>query len=260
MKRIESPVCFTSLKETHSNLTMIMCPHAGVGLGAFRQWRHITSPTINLLMVTYPGRDHRMDTPLLRDIAAIANEVATSLQDHFFKSRRLILVGHSMGAQIAFETCQRLEESGNPPDLLVISGCHAPHRKSRTRLSNLEDTAFLEGVIAIGGCNDNVKNNPSILDIFLPLLRADFAATETYERDDIKKIIRTPTVLISGRADKEASPEEVMTWKPWLHQLVTSIELPGDHFYPTRDPERFLSRIVTAHADCVACEREAFHD
>lgn len=251
MNNITHPNCLTPLNETHSDLTMIMCPHAGVGMGAFRQWRHVTSPSLHINMVTYPGRDHRMDDRLHDDVTALADEVAGALLHAGFKNRRIILAGHSMGAQIAFETCLRLEDAGTSPDLLVLSGCHAPHLKPRTRLSGRDDTEFLDMLVAIGGCNEMVKNNPLILEIFMPMLRADFSATESYGRDDVKRLVRTPAMLISGEDDHEALTEEVLAWTPWLRRLVRSVTCPGDHFYPTRDPQGFLSHIVAAYEDHV---------
>lgn len=193
-------------------------------------------------MVTYPGRDHRMDDPLTYDVTALADEVADALLHAGFRNRRIILAGHSMGAQIAFETCLRLEAAGRSPDLLVLSGCHAPHLKPRTRLSGRM-----------------VKNNPLILEIFMPMLRGDFSATESYGRDDMKRLIQTPTMLMSGEDDQEALTAEVLAWTPWLYRLVRSVTFPGDHFYPTRDPEGFLSHIVAAHADNVVKMEGADH-
>ncbi|UYH51621.1 thioesterase domain-containing protein [Candidatus Kirkpatrickella diaphorinae] len=259
MNNILHPSCLTPLNETHADLTVIMCPHAGVGIGAFRQWRHVTSPALDIAMVTYPGRDHRMDDPLTYDVTALADEVAGALLHAGFKNRRIILAGHSMGAQIAFETCLRLEAAGRSPDLLVLSGCHAPHLAPRTKLSGHDDAKFLELLVAIGGCNDMVKNNPLVLEIFMPMLRADFSATESYGRDDMKRLIQTPTMLMSGEDDQEALVTEVLAWTPWLHSLVRSVTFPGDHFYPMRDPEGFLSHIVAAHADHVAKMEGADH-
>lgn len=46
------------------------------------------------------------------------------------------------------------------------------------------------------------------MSLFLPLLRADFYATESYHYDspDVCPPLRTPALLLCGSHDREASP------------------------------------------------------
>ncbi|MBF4218501.1 thioesterase, partial [Vibrio anguillarum] len=56
----------------------------------------------------------------------------------------------------------------------------APHLSSRRRLSQLNDDDFIDQLIAIGSGSPILKQHPELLPLFLPMLRADFLATECY--------------------------------------------------------------------------------
>lgn len=84
------------------------------------------------------------------------------------------------GAQVAFETAIQLEKNGWELSGLILSGCQAPHIQARRLLSDLNDDDFIQQLIAIGGCDAELIKQPQLLKQFMPLLRADFLATERY--------------------------------------------------------------------------------
>lgn len=226
-----------------SSADLVICPFAGGSASAFRGWRTLADPCMDVSIATYPGRDHRSGERCIDAIAGLAAELSAELIRRP-EGRPLILAGHSMGAQVAFEACLHLESAGRPPALLVLSGCHAPHHQGRRRLSHLDDRAFIDALIAIGGCDPILRDEPALLDLFLPMLRSDFSATEVYHRASPTPCLATGTLLVCGRDDAEAAPEDVAAWSAWLAAPQAPAMLDGDHFYPTRAPDRFLDLIA----------------
>ncbi len=225
---------------------LVMCPFAGGSSSAFRDWRNIEDFGINISLAIYPGRDHRISEPTANNIAELADRLADELVQAEPSHSKFILAGHSMGAQVAFETCERLEQRGAAPDALVLSACHAPHLQGRRRLTDLDDRAFVEQLIEIGGSDKDLLSDPMLLSIFLPMLRADFRITETYCRllHADRRPLDTPTLLVYGSRDTEASQGEVAAWRDWLRQADEIIAMAGDHFYVTRRPHAFLHQIM----------------
>ncbi len=83
------------------------------------------------------------------------------------------------------------------------------------------------------------------MSLFLPLLRADFYATESYHYDspDVCPPLRTPALLLCGSHDREASWQQVDAWRQWLSHVTGPVVIDGDHFYPIQQARSF-------YADC----------
>lgn len=234
---------------------LVMCPFAGAGSGAFRGWRDIGETGLDVSLAIYPGREHRMQEPAAADIYQLAKQLADELEPARAASGRLILAGHSMGAQVAFETCACLERRGAAPDALVLSGCHAPHLQGRRLLSALDDARFVAQLGEIVGANVETLADPALRALFLPMLRADFRITEAYRRapQAAHTPLNTPALLVYGNRDAEASRAEVAAWRGWLRHAGEPLAIAGDHFYVTRRPRAFLNRIMHGLESIATC-------
>ena len=155
-----------------STAHLVMCPFAGGSSSAFRRWRDHPMAEIALSLVTWPGRDRLRHLEPLRSITQLAALLANELEASVSPDTPLLLAGHSMGAQVAFETCRLLEQRGLAPQGLIISGCHAPHLHSERQLSHRDDADFIAELIDIGGCSPELRENQELMSLFLPLLSA----------------------------------------------------------------------------------------
>ncbi|MBB4267124.1 thioesterase II family protein [Roseospira visakhapatnamensis] len=226
---------------------VLFCPFAGGSGSAFSAWRAADVCPFPSALATYPGRDQRRSEPPRRDVPGMAQDIATELLTRPDRVRdALILVGHSMGAQVAFEICKALEAADVGPAALVLSGCQAPHLRARRLLSGRSDRDFIDTLIRIGGCVPEVRDNADLLSVFLPLLRADFEATERYilDNDGRQATVRTPSLMLWGSLDDEADAGEVRGWADWVRGETAFVEVAGDHFYPTRRPRAFCQAVL----------------
>lgn len=236
---------------------VLLCPFAGASRSAFATVRDVVIPGLSLSLVVYPGRDHRTGEGPRGDIPTLASELSEAVAAWPpALRRRLMLAGHSMGAQVAFEAALRLQACGSAPAGVVVSGCQAPHLRGRRLLSGLDDRHFVDQLIAIGGCDPRLQAEPLWLKAFLPMLRADFAATESYRRplQDASKGARVqcPTLLMYGSRDAEASAEEVLAWAPWVAPDFVSRRIDGDHFFVTERIRAVAAVIVNFYRQRIA--------
>lgn len=91
---------------------LVMCPFAGGSSSAFRHWQAEQLADCALSLVTWPGRDRLRHLEPLRSITQLAALLANELEASVSPDTPLLLAGHSMGAQVAFETCRLLEQRG----------------------------------------------------------------------------------------------------------------------------------------------------
>ena len=98
------------------------------------------------------------------DINQLANDIIRNIYNYNLDLGNTILVGHSMGAQVAYETCLLLEKNNTPPAGIVISACHAPHLKGRRILSHLDDDEFIKQLKEIGGLSHELLEEKRLLN------------------------------------------------------------------------------------------------
>jgi len=225
---------------------LMICPFAGASQSAFHSWQTAKTSGLKGLLVDYPGHGCRLKEKPVNSIQLLAEELSSAiLSEESLCSTPLLLCGHSMGAQVAFETAIQLESASRPPAGLVLSGCQAPHIRARRLLSHLEDDDFIRQLIAIGGFPPELQQYPDLLRQFMPLLRADFLATESYYfKHAEKRLHQTPVLLMYGSEDEEAYEEEVIAWHAWIGSDCKTIRVAGNHFYPVERPETFCRMIA----------------
>ena len=157
---MQSTMCIPLWPARSANTAhLVMCPFAGGSSSAFRHWRDAQMANCALSLVIWPGRDRLRHLAPVRSITQLAELLANELEETLSPDTPLLLAGHSMGAQVAFETCRLLEQRGHAPQGLIISGCHAPHLRSERQLSHRDDADFIAELIDIGGCSPELRQN-----------------------------------------------------------------------------------------------------
>jgi medium-chain acyl-[acyl-carrier-protein] hydrolase len=205
-------------------------PPAGGGAALFRPWGTELVPDIDVRAVQLPGRESRIDEAPYRRLDQLLEPLCTAIEPYL--DRPYALFGHSMGAMIAYELARRLSAGSRPgPVCLMVSGRRAPRvRTDRPLLTGLPDDDFLAEVERMGGMPQEVLDEPDLLSLILPVLRADFELVETYEPLPGGRL-GCPVSAYLGTADPLAQQAEVSAWREETTGPFTFRLFPGDHFY-----------------------------
>jgi medium-chain acyl-[acyl-carrier-protein] hydrolase len=75
-----------------------------------------------------------------------------------------------------------------------------------------------------------VLEHPELLQLMLPLLRADFAITQTYRYVE-EAPLSCPLTIFGGLEDDEVTPENLSLWREHTTGSFSLHMLPGDHFF-----------------------------
>src|SRR6516225_8587755 len=86
-------------------LRLFCIPHAGAGPSSFRAWRNIFGDSIDVVPVACPGREGRFVEPLPATLDDLVRDLTVSLTPRL--NMPFALLGHSMGALVAFELARR---------------------------------------------------------------------------------------------------------------------------------------------------------
>lgn len=216
--------------------------HAGGGAALFRQWEDHLSSSVDVCPIVLPGREGRLREPAYNHMADLIPALTDVLAPH--TDRPYALFGHSMGAAVAWEVARALKAwhsarttGGNAatapgePLILFVSGRRAPHLPTaRRRFSDLTDDDLLTELATLNGTPSAVMDQPGLLDVFLPTLRADFELNELYTPLNAPTLT-CPISGLHGDADPEVDPDEITAWRDAGEGGFSLRVFSGDHFY-----------------------------
>lgn len=228
---------------------LVCLPFAGGGPAAYRSWPSRLPPDVEVVAVVLPGRDpsSRVRPPDSIDDLVVATRAAV-FDLHAREPRPFSLFGHSMGALIAFELTVDLERSGGPtPTDLFVSGRRPPDEPhDGPRIHELDDDRFIDTVQhRYGGIPDVVRNEPDLLALLLPALRADVRAFETHVPLD-DAVVRCPVHVYGGADDLHPSPDQLSGWQRVATSAASVRVFDGDHFYLTTSGPGSSGEALTA--------------
>jgi surfactin synthase thioesterase subunit len=200
------------------------------------------SPYADVLTVQYPGRLDRLSEPCVDSVGELARGVAEELRD--WLDRPIVLFGHSLGASVAFEVARWMAvDLGVQPRELVVSGRHAPADVRDSGVHRRDDDGLLAELTSLNGTDPRVLAEPELMEMFLPALRADYRAAETYVYS-AGPPLGCPILALVGDSDDHVSPSEMRRWDSYTTGEFELAVLPGDHFYLAPQRSAVVSRIA----------------
>jgi medium-chain acyl-[acyl-carrier-protein] hydrolase len=205
-------------------------PHAGGGAVSFASWRQLAGEGLTVCPIQPPGRAERHQHRPHRVVASYVEDFLGAA-DHQFTGT-YALFGHSVGSLVAFELVRRLHAAGKPlPARLFVSGRAAPHLpNTRPQLRDLPTHELIPHLRTMGGTPDIFLNDPELLEVFLPLLRADFTLNETYQHAPAAPL-PVPITAFGGDNDPRATVVELGGWTDLTSAGFELHTYPGGHFY-----------------------------
>jgi medium-chain acyl-[acyl-carrier-protein] hydrolase len=175
-------------------------------------------------------------------VRSLADEVAPLVD------RPFALFGHSLGALVAFELASFLEaDRRRVPEHLFVSACQAPSHlsDSRRRCHTLPDTEFRKHLRSIRGTSAEVFRNDDLMEMFVPILRADFKLLETYQLPRERPRLSCPITAIGGLDDlKDIPAHAIQLWEAHTAGRFARYMLPGDHFFIHAYEQHLMEVIV----------------
>ncbi|MET0191522.1 MAG: alpha/beta fold hydrolase [Pseudonocardia sediminis] len=225
-----------------AGVRVVVLPHAGGTATFFRSWGAALPEWAELTSVQYPGREDRLAEEPLGDARAMADGAIGALETQRRDGdvRPLVLVGHSLGATLAYEVARRLTVA---PIRLVVSARVAPTASHGGSLHRGTDDELVAHIRALGGTDTRVLDEPEMRDLILPPYRADLRAAETYVHDPHPP--RTcPVEARAGADDPAAGPPEVERWAEVAPAGFRLTVLPGGHFYLLAQQDRVLAAVL----------------
>ncbi len=221
---------------------LLFClPYAGGSASVFRSWPAALAGRLDaeVLPVELPGHGRRIGEPPGLDVPGLAAQMAERID------RPYVVMGHSLGARLGFELCRALRDLGvAAPERLIVSGSPAP-RLPRVGLgdSQLPDEEFIDRVTRMGGTPAALFEDPETRELFLPVMRSDFAWGDAYRYREAEPLVCGISAF-AGSSDAEAPPEQMAGWEQETSGDFRLHAFEGGHFFLNTQRPALLDALV----------------
>ena len=220
-------------------LRLICFPPAGASASTLASWSAALPSSIEVAAVEYPGRGARRGEPPAVRLHALVAGLFPVLRTALAKP--FAVIGHSMGAFVAFELLRQLERHGGPTALaLFAAGCRGPSLAPRKApIYEWPDAELLEEIRKLNGTPREILEDRHFASVFLPVLRADFEVADTYIYRP-GALLKCPVYAYGGEDDAETLPSELPAWAQETRAPLVIRMYTGDHFFLTQARDAVL--------------------
>jgi len=211
-------------------LKLFCLPYAGGSAVIYNDWKSELSPEITVVPVEIPGRGKRRRELPLTHIGMIVDTLLNELQAEL--DAPCAFFGHSMGAVVAYEICRTLAKRGAAsPRRLIVAGRRAPHLTPiHPPLHSLPHDELIAELYRLNGTPSEILKDAGVLELVIPILRADCQAAETYS-PEIFPLLDCPISTFGGVADRDVTSDALAAWRDLTHGPFKARMFPGDHFF-----------------------------
>jgi medium-chain acyl-[acyl-carrier-protein] hydrolase len=213
-----------------AGVRLFCSPHAGGGTIGYRRWPALLPADVEVCLVQLPGREVRYREPAYTSMAALVGALADNLTPYL--DRPFALYGHSMGALVSFELARMLRRRKvREPAHLIVSGRGAPQLPPLgPPLYQLSDAGLRDELRRLNGTPAEVLDNAELMQVLLPVLRADCTVIDTYVYTPDAPL-SCPISAFGGLDDQHSSPGRLEAWREQTSSTFEMHMFPGDHFF-----------------------------
>lgn len=232
--------------EAHARVLCV--PYAGGSTQVYNALARSMPDRVEFGAIQLPGRWNRGSEPLLTKVRDASQGLAVELKR--MSRRPYVLFGYSLGGLVAFETARILANAPGQlqPRALIVAATRAPSAKPCPpflhKLSNREFiTAHIDRYP--GGIPPTVLNEPDLMAMLLPILKADMEMFETYQYLPGERLA-CPIYAIAGEQDLINPPSSMAGWQNETTGKFFAETVSGGHFFINTAVHRLCSTIFKA--------------
>jgi len=213
-----------------ARLRLFCFPYAGGGALIFRTWQDSLPAEVEVCPVQLPGRGTRLMEPPFTRLSPLIQALAQALFPLLDKP--FAFFGHSLGALVSFELARQLRRQYDVhPVRLFVSAGYAPQLPHlRSPLHTLPEGDFLTELRRLNGIPRAVLEHEELMQMALPILRADFAVYET-SAYSTELPLNCPISTFGGLRDRTVSQSDLDAWREQTSGSFSLQMFPGDHFF-----------------------------
>lgn len=207
----------------------------------YKKWVKALHPSILPIPIEMAGRGSRMGEPLCEEVSLAVKDLLYATRK--YTSGPYAIFGHSMGSLLAYELMRSMRDEGlRLPTAAFLSGRDAPHRIDSNRETYLlPDESFIAEVKGLGGTSNELFQHRELLNLFMPIMRADFKLVGTYQHVPGEPL-PIHMIVMNGINDTSLCGESI-EWKAHTSHTCEIVHFEGGHFFIQEQEEKVVTLI-----------------
>ena len=229
LETIDHKILYTPKIIPAAHTRLICFSYAGGNSATFLPWLKFLPLDIELVVVQLPGRGCRLFEQPIETMSEVVSLIAGMVASR--ADKELVFFGHSLGAKVAYEVIRHLDKANFVlPRMFFASGSSSPFaRRDLDCIHTLPDAEFISKLRELNGTPEAVLENPEIMELVMPALRADFKIVENYQNHE-DSILPVELSLFCGREDT-IPKEDILSWMPLFESNLGVSHFDGGHFF-----------------------------
>ncbi|MEU5863704.1 alpha/beta fold hydrolase [Nonomuraea sp. NPDC047529] len=244
---------------THLHSILFCIPHAGGSASSFAGWHGPFGHSAEVRPIELAGKGARAGETPYASIQEAAQDVAGVIEKES-AGRTWAVLGHSMGALIAYEAVRVLSGRGHPPaQRLIVSGCPAPRQRPGTRPDEpLEGAGALGFLERLDGLPPEIARDGEAAEYFAELVRRDGLLLSEYRYTPPTGPLDCPVTVLTGSADPITTDTDPADWELAVDRPVRMCRVNGrGHFFTMENPAECAALVLTELGWTAAPEERA---
>lgn len=204
-------------------------PHAGAGASITKNLALNAPSWIEIITIRLPGRETRfLEEPITNINEAVKIITGEIKEDCLRHESDFLLMGQCSGSILAYNIALQLQDCSHFKGLIV---CSRP--SPNTDLDKLDldvsDIEFRQQIENIGGIDKSIIAEPSLLELLLPSIKADFKMFNDYEFV-LEEPLPIPILAVRGNNDASIDMELFGRWNEFTNDSAIIKDIDGGHF------------------------------
>lgn len=223
-----------------NKLRILFLPFAGGSAQISNYWKRYLNDGFSIIPIELAGRGSRFKDKFYTDFDQALDDLIISVKA--VADEPYVIYGHSFGALLTYELYYRLLENNcRLPEHLFFSGSVPPNRRCLEKKTyDMPDTEFMKEVIKFNGMEKEVLENKQLMELVLPILRADFKLLDLYNFSEKPcKIEKNVTILYGN----DMTYDTVKGWSELAENNIDFYHIDGDHFFIKKNVKEVMDII-----------------
>lgn len=213
-------------------IKLFCLPYAGGSATLYARWKKLLHSSIELVPVELAGRGKKYNIPFYDGFNAAVIDIYDAVRSEA-GDEPYALFGHSMGCLLVYELFfKMIDNNYREPEHIFFSGRYPPHIKKEEKIHyTMPDDKFLEEIIKYGGTPKEILEHKELLNIFIPILKADYRILDDYTFAGRTDKFNFDITVLTGTQDDEVEMNDLEEWSKYTKKGYRYHQFEGGHFF-----------------------------